>query len=94
MDNDVKTKMDDALLNWENLFFNVNIDDDYDLDAENPRDNPHLMQHLLLLALLLLDATPIEVESQGCRAMLPPMQDTHNWTYDLRVWVCLLQLHT
>ena len=35
MDENVKSRENDAFLDWENLFFNVNIDDDDDLDAEN-----------------------------------------------------------
>ena len=36
LDKNVKSKENDAFLDWENLFFNVNInDDDDDLDAEN-----------------------------------------------------------
>ena len=36
LDKNVKSKENDAFLDWENLFFNVNINDDDDnLDAEN-----------------------------------------------------------
>ena len=35
LDENVKSRENDAFLDWENLFFNVNIDDDDDLDAEN-----------------------------------------------------------
>ena len=36
LDKNVKSKENGAFLDWENLFFNVNInDDDDDLDAEN-----------------------------------------------------------
>ena len=34
LDKNVKSKENDAFLDWENLFFNVNIDDDDELDEE------------------------------------------------------------
>ena len=35
LDRNVKSMEDDVILDLENMFFSVNIDDDDDLDAEN-----------------------------------------------------------